>query len=375
MNPNAPPPPPHQPFQSFIPQPPSAPAVGFPFRTHFRRALGMAPSPSDVLPEEAIALQAVASPQLWALLTWRRSILFVAALFLVPAIIIQIVRLAVNAAGSHAYLVAAESLGVMAGISLVIVTWIGYRSWARWAFSGRILRVTWLIYFLVPFVAWFMPLRALVGGQSPGQAVLTGLGGALASLLALAPRVLSLMPALLRAGILAKVLFPGAASPGWVVALAAPMYALLLYLILLIPHQLLGSVSMAFAIAALVGAPLFMWRMGRRIARPQTAEQAMEMIRTGRLVYVALIVVGMLFFIGGIAEAGGTIDFLDTFSTFLQLFANVLVLSVVGADAFLRSMTAAYRSSATPEAHALTQQHYGALWSFVSAEDADTHRG
>ena len=71
--------------------------------------------------------------------------------------------------------------------------------------------------------------------------MVVGLAFGVQSLLALGPKVISLMPGLIRASIVTKLLFPGTTAPGWLMMLAAPFYALFAYIIVLLPYQLTGS--------------------------------------------------------------------------------------------------------------------------------------
>src|SRR5436305_1457795 len=54
------------------------------------------------------------------------------------------------------------------------------------------------------------------------------------ALMVLGPKVISLMPGMIRASIVAKLQFPGATAPGWLMMLAAPVYALFAYIIVLL---------------------------------------------------------------------------------------------------------------------------------------------
>ena len=49
---------------------------------------------------------------------------------------------------------------------------------------------------------------------------------------------ISLMPGLIRASIVSKLLFPGTSAPGFLMILAAPLYALFAYVIILLPYQI-----------------------------------------------------------------------------------------------------------------------------------------
>ena len=57
----------------------------------------------------------------------------------------------------------------------------------------------------------------------------------------LGPKIISLMPGLIRASIVTKLQFPGTTAPGWLMMLAAPLYALFAYIIVLLPYQITGS--------------------------------------------------------------------------------------------------------------------------------------
>ena len=133
------------------------------------------------------------------------------------------------------------------------------KNWAQWKRQRRILFFAWGLYFLAPFVVYLFPFRTVITNWEQmleaskiGQVSLAtkhnlklvvGLAFGLNALLALGPKIISLMPGLIRASIVTKLLFPGTSAPGWLMMLAAPFYALFAYIIVLVPYQVTGSGS------------------------------------------------------------------------------------------------------------------------------------
>ena len=358
------------------PAPPQEPSA---FPTHFKRAFSMEMKPSLLLADErahfAAANPPIASEQFRTLLTWRRSLLFVGGILLIPSVLLQGIPDIVNAAQSKVgYMLAIAVIGVLAGFALLGATWAAFGKWRAWRLSSRLLVTTWLVYFLVPFVAWFVPLRAFGQGNPQAEGALA-VAGALLAITTLGPRILSLMPAMLRAGIATKMLFPGSPMPGFLIALAAPFYALMFYMILLMPHQLLGSALFVFAIIGFVGVPIYLWRVSFRLGTPMDEPTAVKLTARARLVYVIMNSAGVVFFlVAVIVSKVPMVSPLSLISSALQIYVNVCLLTVVGTDIFIRMMSRTHRAIRDPQALHLYQHTEGAIEAFVREEDSDRTR-
>src|SRR5690606_11868729 len=106
---------------------------------------------------------------------------------------------------------------------------------------------------------------------------------AMLSMLALAPKVISLMPGLIRSAMVIKLLFPGAAAPGWLIVMAAPMYAMIAYAILVIPYQFTAEPWFMFGVVMIVLGQILVTRSGFALAKPLTQEEALRHMRRVRI--------------------------------------------------------------------------------------------
>src|SRR4029077_12613155 len=91
---------------------------------------------------------------------------------------------------------------------------------------------------------------------------------AMLAMLQLATTAISLMPGLIRASQVIKLLFPGSSAPGWLIVVAAPIYALLAYVILIIPYQFTGSGWFVAGVIGIITGQILLAREGFALAQP-----------------------------------------------------------------------------------------------------------
>jgi hypothetical protein len=232
------------------------------------------------------------------------------------------------------------------------------KNWTRWKKQRRVLFIAWALYMFAPFIVYLYPFReafedsirmarqaAEIGAlklrvkQNTLQMVV-GLAFGVQALLALGPKVISLMPGLIRASIVSKLLFPGMTAPGWLMILAAPLYALFAYIIVLLPYQVTGSWQFVAGNAGLLAAQIFIAWSGRILTQPLEANDAHRRIHASWLAYIFLMIIsaGVLVF--------GLYDFITQLhlgviriiSGVLSFVANVLLLTLIGTDAIVGGM-------------------------------------
>jgi hypothetical protein len=191
-----------------------------------------------------------------------------------------------------------------------------------------------------------------------------GLTAGIAAVLQLGPRVVSLMPGLMRASLAAKMLFPGARAPGWLTILVAPFYALLVFFLLIMPYQVTGSPFFVLAIAGFVAAPLWQARMGLRLIVPMVYPEARQVITRARNGYLVANLLGVIGLVGGLwtlARESLQLGILDVLLPHLALTANVMLLTVIGSDTVLAGMERARQVAADPRADPLRRDSDMAL--------------
>src|SRR5205807_616476 len=195
-----------------------------------------------------------------------------------------------------------------------IVMFDQLKNWANWKKQRRILFVAWAIYFVAPFVVYLYPFRSAFDESSwrvaaealkkmpipmSGRQVhmLIGLAFGVQALLVLGPKVISLMPGLIRASIVSKLQFPGMTAPGWLMMMAAPVYALFAYIIVLLPYQVTGSWQFVVGNMGILFAQIFIGISGRRLTVPLTTQESYDRIHKTWLAYIGILVLSAGFMV------------------------------------------------------------------------------
>lgn len=356
--------------------PAGAPTPGI-YGTLFKRALSADISPGQILPDEASALEVErihgGSEPLKRLILWRRGALFMALVFLLPATLLHFIRDIIGLVDSGANTLTGLYLTIsFANIGMCAGVFVAFRRWDSLGRSRRILFWTWLIAFVVPFLVALFPLRSFAREQGifGAQEVMVGLLGAMNAVIGLAPKALSLVPGLLRAALTAKALFPGSATPGWLILLGTPYYILLLFVVMLMPYQIAGGGLMALALFCFLGAPIFLIRSGRHLAHPSELEPALARIRQTRVATAILNGAGGLFLFIGLIDLVSTLKLnpLDAIVPIFGIVANVFVLGVIGVDTTVVAMTRAHASHETPEETAARARFTTEMDAFIVAQ-------
>ncbi|MCC6625307.1 MAG: hypothetical protein IT385_28930 [Deltaproteobacteria bacterium] len=322
----------------------------------FKRAFRTDLDPIQLLPDEHVPIEVERvhgdSEPLRRVLLWRRAALLVALLFQIPPTFVSMIKtfIALGEQGGANDLEGVLILPLFANIALIVAMFVAYKRWDRWVRSRKILYWAWVIAFVGPFLLWLIPLRAVQGGG--GQAVLVGFVAGLFVIIDLGPKVLALIPALMRSAIVTKTVLPQSQTPGWIMLLAAPFYLMLLYMLLLTPYQLAGGSFFAPALILLMASPVFMWRAGKQLARPSDLESVTASVRSLRVTTLITNALGGLFLFIGLIDVFGELKAfgpLDTILPLIQMVANVFLLSIVGLDLMLPTLARNHLAQKSPE--------------------------
>ena len=324
-----------------------------------KRAYRLNIQTDEVLPQERAALESearhISDPDQQAFLAWRRSVLLLVALIFIPLTVSRFLEAfdgpKLPTVGRIFSLLPAITEGLFC-----LVAFDQLKNWAKWKKQRRILFYAWGLYFLAPFVVYLFPFRtvitnwqemleaAKIGSVSlrskENLQMIVGLAFGLNALLALGPKIISLMPGLIRASIVTKLLFPGTSAPGWLMMLAAPFYALFAYIIVLVPYQVTGSWQFVVGMGGLVIAQIFIATSGRALTVPLTHAESHERVHRTWMLYIGMIVVSVVFMVYGLA------DFIKVLhlgpwrvvSSVLAIVSNVLLDTLIGTDAIVSAM-------------------------------------
>jgi len=317
-----------------------------------RRAFRLRIEPKEVLPDERQALLAANPPiveeSLQAFLAWRRSVLFLIATLLVPLSVIGIIDSFTGSKVAPAVRYV-KLFPALAETAFCLICWWQLRNWSHWRAQRKWLFIGWVLFIGTPFIVFAYPLKdAFVGlGRSLSVQQIQELGWhglynkavapfafAMIAMFQLAPKVISLMPGLIRSSLVIKLLFPGSAAPGWLIVMAAPLYALIAYALLIIPYQFTGEPWFIFGIFLIVAAQALVARAGFHLARPLSQDEAMVYIKRIRKLYLTLLLLAAACIIGGLGVLAKILHMKWTSiaSTVLKFESNVLTLTIIGAD-------------------------------------------
>ena len=246
--------------------------------------------------------------------------LLVAALLFLPLALFHLI----DALGSEmpGSLKALHVLPAIAEGALCAFLWNQQRSWTRWQVQRRPILLAWVACSLAPFAVFLYPAG---GAQS-----INNVAYALQAILVLGPLAAALMPGVMRAALATKLLFPGSATPGWLVVIASPISAIFAFLVLVVPYQVTGSGYFLLAMIGLIGGQLLLGRAGYHLARPSTQLDAVSVLGRTHISYLAAIGVGLLFMVIGLIRM--EIDAVSLLAVLLTIGANVMMVTLLAAD-------------------------------------------
>ena len=317
-----------------------------------RRAFRLRIEPSEVLPSERRSLLRASPPitdlNLQSFLAWRRSVLFLVACALVPLTIIGLIDALTSTKYKAIFFV--KFMPAFAELVFLLVCWSQLKRWAHWRTQRRKLFYGWLLFMLTPFIVFIYPLNTIytelrrqLGSVAAMQEI--GIDGvykqavlpfvfSMLAMLQLAPKAISLMPGLIRSSMVIKLLFPGSVAPGWLIVMASPMYALLAYVILIIPYQFTGSGWFVAGILGVIAAQSVLARAGFQLARPLSEEEALFQIKKVRRYYVVVMLVSAVLIIIALGSLVWKLNLraTDVILAVLKFESNVLILTMIGAD-------------------------------------------
>jgi hypothetical protein len=350
-----------------------------------RRAFRLRIDPSEVLPTERAALERATPPildaNLQAFLAWRRSVLFLVAVALVPLSIIGLVD---TMAGSMPTAIRVVKLGpALAEGVFCWICWTQLKNWSHWRDQRRKLFWGWLLFMAMPFIVFLYPLRTAVmeSAGTPGDAARAfGVGAgafesfvyAMIAMLQLAPKAISLMPGLIRASLVIKLLFPGSTAPGWLIVLCAPLYALLGYVVLIIPYQFTGSGWFISGVLGLIVGQIVLARAGFSLARPLLEPEALREVRRVRAYYLSVMIGSAILIVIALGALVAELKMrpADVITAVMKFETNVLILTMIGADLVITSLDRA-RSATIGKGH-VEEQAEVKIAAFVSLDAPST---
>lgn len=244
-----------------------------------------------------------------------------------------------------------QTIPLVAEAAFCILAWTQLSRWTQWRKQRRVLLWGWIGFFLAPFVVYLIPLRSLLPGMDAGGdpqmaaqiksfTLLVGVAASVEAMMHLAPKALSLVAGMVRGSIVTKLLFPGSSAPGWLMVIGAVIYALFIYVVLIVPFQITASYYFVGAIVAIVVGEYLLAKGGYQLARPLTREQAIAGVKKARAAYLIAILGGALCLVLAMAELVEILNFrwikvVNLVGTFLT---GVWILTVITTDILIDSL-------------------------------------
>ncbi|MCE9572516.1 MAG: hypothetical protein K8W52_05115, partial [Deltaproteobacteria bacterium] len=335
-----------------------------------RRAFRSRIEPGLVLSDErnamTLASPPIVDPSFQAFLAWRRSTLLVVAVGLALLSGLRIVELllASNVPGAAR---AVAAIPVAADLALCAVAWRELGHWVGWYRQRQVLAIATIAAALVPLVIGLLPIRSLVGAGRDAMGV--GLFGSMHALLMMVPITLALVPGAVRGTTVAKLLFPGAAAPGWAILVAAPAGGVLAVAVLVPPLQLTGSGFFAATVLTVAAAAALAAREGWQLARPLSADATRAVVARNRNPLIAVNslagVFAMLAVIELVDQTG--LRAATTIAAACGIAIHVVLFALITTDAIVAALDHARRAAAATGA--LADDHQRQLAGFVGGAD------
>ncbi len=345
-----------------------------------RRAFRLRIDANEVLDDERAALlkarPAVTDEDQQAFLAWRRSVLFMAALIMIPVALVHAAQVS-EQEGPEGWKTL-NALAVIVEIAFTIFLWIQVPRWTKWKRQSRALSWAWLLYFLTPFLIFLYPVASSMDYSQYGAAddqarqmaqFTVGIAIGAQAMISLAPKIISLLQGMIRAAIATKTLFPGAAAPGWLMVLSAPLYMIIFYVFVLLPYHFTDSGLVVVGMLLVLAAKSTLVRAGLGLTRPMRDEAARAATKKALTVWISLLVLGALFIVGGLwdlvsqSSAGTLINFA------LSMASNILLLTLIATDGLISGLDRARGTSAEERALADEVQEQLAAFTLAGSQE------
>jgi hypothetical protein len=321
-----------------------------------KRAFRLRIEPNEILDDERLAMAAARPPitdeTQQAFLAWRRSVLFMAALLMVPVAFLHGYENLKDLDNLPSGWRTVTYVSVAIEVGFAIFLWTQVRRWTAWKRQARTLSWAWLAYFLTPFLVFLYPLASSLDfGEATGEQrhqMQLGVGvliGAQA-LLSLAPKVISLLQGLIRASIATKSLFPGASAPGWLMVIAAPLYMIIFYIFVLLPYHFSGSGLVVLGMLLVIAAKSSLVGAGLRLTRPLRGDAARHAVKKTLRWWMTLLIAGAVCIVGGLWGLVSQASPLTLVNFGLSMGANILLLTLIATDALITALDRARGTTA-----------------------------
>ena len=328
-----------------------------------RRALRLRIDANEVLEDERTAMlaaqPAITDESQQAFMAWRRSVLFVAALLMVPVAILHAIDNTNFEDNTPEIWKTLAYIQVMVEVVFAVFLWTQVGKWRAWRTQSRRIAWGWLLYFLTPFLVFLYPFASAVNygeGDTRTAKMAVGMAIGAQAFLSLAPKIISLLQGLIRASIATKTLFPGASAPGWMMVIAAPLYMIIFYVFVLLPYHFTDSGLVVLGTLLVLTAKGTLVRAGLALTRPMTDDVARKATQRAQTLWMALLVAGIGCIVGGLWELIEKASPVSLATFALSMGANIMLLTLIATDALITGLDRARGVTADEQALAAEAQ-------------------
>lgn len=236
------------------------------------------------------------------------------------------------------------------GIVLII---LAARSWHNLLRSRNLSRIAWLVLLLFPMVLGLIPARMLMDFsqiQNPEMEkqmmMVMGLAFGLTYLTILGPRVIAIFPGAIRSAMELKVLVPQSPAAGWLVAICAPVYALIMFIVTIVLNQVGANLGMMLGMLAICAAPLVYIVRAKDVLRPHDTAELGPLVQRARLFSAIFNTVGIILVGTNILEMEQLQLKAHTVISFVVgVLGSMWLLTVVAADLIIALFRLEYNQS------------------------------
>ncbi len=313
---------------------------------------------------------------------WRRSVLYAAAFLLFIAALLEIAgyesaedgltTLTVKAAKANNQRLSKDDarrrvkaairdenletidtipmLNLLKSLIVLICIFLAGRHWSDLRKSRRLARRAWYVMLGIPLAIAIYPwaqaldLRHLASNEATAmRAMLSGMFGLMA-FFALGPAVIATFAGMMRASITLKTLLHESAVPGYVTALFAPVYAIVIVVVFALINQIQADAKLPIGVGCMFGAAMvYLWRASD-LLRSHTKDEAVDLVRGVRRTAFVLNAVGIVLITLFLLDMNGAT--FSSVATFLVTAGgNLFVLVVVGCDFILALLRKEYEQA------------------------------
>ncbi|GAB4154819.1 MAG: hypothetical protein Tsb009_31510 [Planctomycetaceae bacterium] len=238
--------------------------------------------------------------------------------------------------------------GLIVGIILIFLAAIFWSDLPR---SRILARWGWAVLFFTPVILAFLPVTTLMNFEhiddpTARKVVVRTLGVlvALGVFVQLGAKVVAIFPGIIRSSMALKTLLPESATPGWIVALIAPIYMLVLMLMLVTINQIGGSILLIIGALFLMLAPMIYVIFAKAIVRPHSAREVSTVVNRVRLLAVSFTVIGIVLVSIFILDLE-LLELRNILNFILSVVGSVLLLTVVVTDFAVSMLQIGYLQS------------------------------